>query len=62
MLPPVDTDVALEELRFDRTKVKFSTHAILVPRLFYALFSRPLRKEADLVLSFSPCFPANLLT
>ena len=50
VLPPSETDIALEHLRFAKSKRVMSTHTFIVPRLFHALFRRQLHKEADMIL------------
>ena len=54
--PPAAADVALEQLRFARSKRTNSTHIFVVPRLFFTLFRRQLHKEADMIL----CVPINV--
>ena len=54
MPPPAAADVALEQLRFARSKRTASTHIFIVPRLFLTLFRRQMYKEADMILFVPP--------
>ena len=48
--PPDSTNVALEQLKFAKSKRIMSTHMFIVPRLFHTLLWRQLHKEADITL------------